>query len=141
MNLGGISVKAVVVGTAVSVLLDVVIGGTAIFLFGQSAFQPGISEAEASGMLATLTHETTFLWVALVLGTLTTIVGGYVCAKVANRLPYMNAAALGVVGLVVGVLLADGDSPLWFNVLGLLVVLPSALLGGHFAKVQARAAA
>ena len=75
------------------------------------------------------------------LGTLTTIVGGYVCAKVANRLPYMNAAALGVVGLVVGVLLADGDSPLWFNVLGLLVVLPSALLGGHFAKVQARAAA
>ena len=139
VNIGIISVKAVALGTAVTLVLDMLIGGTTIFLFGQSAFQPGISEAEATRMLGAITHDTSFLLVALVLGTLTTIVGGYVCAKVAKRLPYMNAAAMGVVGLVVGVLLADGDSPLWFTISGLLVVLPSALLGGYFAKVHAHA--
>ena len=68
------------------------------------------------------------------LGSLSTVAGGYVSARIAKRLPYMNSAAVGVVGLVLGAFLADGTLPLWFNLLGFASVLPMALVGGHLAK-------
>jgi hypothetical protein len=53
----------------------------------------------------------------------------------------MNAAATGVVGLVLGALLADGSLPLWFNVPAFALLLPCALLGGHLAKRRQQAEA
>ena len=129
-----ISIKAVVLGFTVTLLLDALVGVAVMFLFGRGVFQTAISEADAIKALATISQQTSFLLVSLGLGTLTTVAGGYVCARVAKRLPYMNTAALGMVGLLFGFLLADASIPLWFNVLAFVFVMPSSLLGGFFAK-------
>ena len=129
-----ISIKGVVSGTALGLLLDLLSGVTLTFILGQSAFSPGVNEAEVQRTLAEISHAAPFLFGSLVLGSLSTVAGGYVGARIAKRLPYMNSAAVGVVGLVLGAFLADGTLPLWFNLLGFASVLPMALVGGHVAK-------
>lgn len=80
-----------------------------------------------------MTLSTNFLLGSIILGTLSTMVGGYLAARIAKKEPYWNAGAIGVLGIVLGLLLAK-DYPLWFNVVGFLLALPAALLGGHLAR-------
>lgn len=135
-----ISIKGVAFGTLLTLMLDAVAGMAMLFLMGQGTFQPGMTEAEATSAIKAITRGTDFLIVSLVAGTLTTVAGGYVAARVAKRLPYLNAAASGVVGLVLGAVLADGEFPLWFNALGFAAILPGALVGGFLVKQHARGA-
>jgi hypothetical protein len=136
-----LSIKAVLSGAAIGLLLDLLSGVTLTFVLGSDAFTRGASEAEVQRALAELSRATPFLFASLVLGSLSTVAAGYVSARIAGRLPYMNAAAVGVAGLLLGVFFADGTLPLWFNLLGFASVLPMALLGGHLAKRQAQARA
>jgi hypothetical protein len=55
-----------------------------------------------------------------------------VAARLARGYPYFNALAVGVLGMVLGLLLAD-DAPFWFEALAFLVSAPAAVLGGHLA--------
>jgi hypothetical protein len=134
-----ISVKGVLSGIALGLLLDLLSGVTLTFALGSNAFAPGVTEAEVQKALAEISHASSFLFASLVLGSLSTVAAGYVSARIAKRLPYMNAAAVGAVGLVLGAFLADGTLPLWFNLLGFASVLPMALVGGHLAKRRLRA--
>jgi hypothetical protein len=136
-----ISIKAVLSGSALGFLLDLLCGAVLTFVFGAAAFGPGVTEAEARQALQVASHEPSFLLASLVLGSITTVVAGFAGALLARRLPYMNSAAVGVVGLAVGAFLADGTLPLWFNVLGFASVLPMALVGGHLAKRRQEAGA
>jgi hypothetical protein len=128
----GISFKAVILGTAAMFALDILIG---IVLFGIFAegLTSGMTEQELDAVSADLIKNEAYLFWGAVLGTLTTIVGGYVAARVAGLLPYKNAFAFGVLGIVIGILL-PGDFPLWFNILGFVIVLPAALFGAYIAK-------
>jgi hypothetical protein len=134
-----LSIKGVLSGVALGLLLDLLSGVTLTFALGSNAFAPGVSEAEVQRALAEISHASSFLLASLVLGSLSTVAGGYVSARVAKRLPYMNAAAVGAVGLVLGAFLADSTLPLWFNLLGFASVLPMALVGGHLAKRRQQA--
>ena len=125
-----LSIKGVLSGVALGLLLDLLSGVTLTFVLGSNAFAPGVSEAEVQRALAEISDTTSFLFASLVLGSLSTIAGGYVSARIARRLPYMNAAAVGAVGLVLGAFLADSTLPSWFNLLGFASVLPMALVGG-----------
>lgn len=73
--------------------------------------------------------------ISLIIGLLCTTVGGYVAGKIAKRYEVLNSLAVGVLGLVIGVLFAF-SLPLWYNLLGFILVIPSAYLGGVIAKHQ-----
>jgi hypothetical protein len=129
-----IDVKAVALGTILTFLLDMVVGVAMLFLFGQGAFQPGMTEAEASAVLTEILQQPSYLFLGFVLGTSTTVVGGYVGARIAGRLPYLNAATIGLAGIVLGALIGNSDAPTWFVALAFAVNIPAALFGGHVAK-------
>ena len=74
----------------------------------------------------------------LIFSTASTVLGGYLAARLARAVPYFNALAFGVLGLVLSVLTVP-DVPTWFKVLGFGLTLPAALLGGHIAKVRMQA--
>jgi hypothetical protein len=132
--MGNISIKGVVAGTALGMLLDLASGIVLTVVCGRGGFEPGITEADMQRSLAETSHSTPFLLGSLVLGSLSTVAAGYVSARIARRLPYWNAAAVGVAGLVIGGFLADGTLPWWFNLLGFASILPTALVGGYLAK-------
>ena len=72
-----------------------------------------------------------------------TIAGGYATGRLAPSRPVRHAIWLGVVGLVVGVaasLSLWSTAPAWYHVLGWVLVVPSALVGGRLAE-QARSRA
>jgi MFS family permease len=136
-----ISIKAVLIGTVFGLFLDLLTGVALTFTLGHSALSSETTSADAGAVLESIARQPGFLVWSLVLGALTTVIAGYLAARIARRLPYMNAAAAGVVGLVLGALLADGSLPLWFNVPAFALLLPCALLGGHLAKRRQQAEA
>jgi hypothetical protein len=129
-----ISIRAVILGAAITFLLDLLVGSALLFAFGRDAFAAATTDAERSAVISALTQDNAFLLVGFVLGTLTTVTGGFVAGLMARRLPYMNSAAVGAIGVLQGLMLFDGNSPYWFSVLGFVINIPAALVGGHLAK-------
>jgi hypothetical protein len=71
----------------------------------------------------------------IIVGTVSTVVGGYIAARVAKKAIYLNSSMVGLIGIVIGLLSGD-EHPLRFNVLASIFILPSALLGGYLAGLR-----
>lgn len=125
-----INVKAVLLGFGAVLLLDTLV---AIVLFAVLGAD-GTAEQAVSEAIS----NPAFLLSGVVLGSLTTVAGGYLAARIAKSYPYFNALALGLLGAAYG-LLFWSQYPLWFNILGLALVVPAALLGAHLLAVSSRA--
>ena len=129
------SVKAIMCGALVMVVLDLLTGVVSYMVFGGDALQPGATQDEIRAVAEQVQQNDTYLLTALLLGTLTTMLGGYVTARLARQVPLLNACAFGVVGILVGVLLSGpGDSPVWFNAIGYLSIIPAAIAGGYLGR-------
>ena len=69
----------------------------------------------------------------MLLGTVTTIGGAYLAARLARIIPYYHGLAMGILG-VLFVLVTWDDEVGWTNFLGLVVTIPASLYGAHLAK-------
>ena len=112
-----ISIKGIFLALLAIVVLDVLAALVAIPLFSEESTN------------ALYQNNYPLLW-SLVAGTLTTVLGGYIAASFGKLAPYKNSAIIALIGVVLGVLLA-GEEPLWFDVIGFIIVIPAALLGGY----------
>jgi hypothetical protein len=121
----GIRIKGVVVAAVVVLAVDIVAGIGLTLMLGSRSLQ-------SEKAVTALTTSTPFLLGSLILGTLSTVQGGFVAARIAKTRHYTNAAVIGAIGIILSVLLA-GEYPLWFDAVAFLLVLPAALLGGHLA--------
>ena len=130
-----ISFSAVAIGFLLTIALDAATGFGLLVLRGGELFSRGSSDQQMSAALDALTESTGFMFVSMLLGTLTTVVGGFVTARVAKRYPYFNGLAFGVLGILFGLLFTP-QGPLWINVIGFAAVIPAALVGSHFAARQ-----
>lgn len=125
-----INVKAVLLGFGAVLLLDTVVG---FILYAVLGVDPTAEQAVSQA-----TSSVAFLLSSAVLGSLTTALGGYLAARIAKSYPYFNALALGLLGAAFGLLFWP-HYPVWFNILGLVLVVPAALLGAHFLAINSRA--
>ena len=121
-----ISIKAVLLGCLVALGIDI---------FSGLAFIPLFAENMSEKALNTLGTETGPLLFCLILGALSTFLGGYIAAKAAKTAPYLNSGIVGLAGLAIGILLGS-KTPLWFNLVAYASVIPAALLGGYFASIK-----
>src|SRR5215470_17975433 len=126
-----IDIRAIVLATLAVFGIDFVTG---IVLFSVFADQvANASEEQVRAAAAALATDPGYLRAALVLGTASTVVGGFLVARIARQIPYFNALAYGVLGMLLG-MLWSGDLPLWVRVIGLGLTVPAALLGAYFAR-------
>lgn len=128
--------KAIIVAMLLSLALDVVGSIALVASFGVQITQD-MTQEETNAAIEAVTRTGGFLFASLLYGTATTAFGGFVAARVARSHPYFNALAVGVLGIVLGLLLGS-DAPFWFQALGLLMSVPAALFGGHLALRGAR---
>lgn len=133
-----ISIKAVLLASLAMFGLDIVSGMILLATFGGPALDPNLSDAQMQLVIGEVIQDPGYLTAALILGTGTTVLGGYIAARLATSVPYYNAFAFAVLGIVVTLLTAEG-LPLWFLIVGLLVTIPAALLGAYLAKRRAPA--
>lgn len=119
--MNNLSIKGILLGLLVTIVIDIIGGIAAIPLFASSMSEEA---------LKALNEDTGALIWSLLIGTVSTIIGGFIAARFGKLAPYKNSAVVGVIGLIAGVLL-EGGAPLWFNIIGFASVIPAALLGGY----------
>lgn len=124
-----ISIKGLVFAIIAALLLDAISGIGLMIGLGAPSTSEGMTDQQMIDALDTLIHSTTFLMGSLLLGTLSTVVGGFIVARVAKKAPYQNAAVFAVPGVILS-MLAAADFPFWFNAIGFVLAVPAALLGG-----------
>ena len=119
--MNNISIKGILFRYDAVVVIDIVLGTASVALFAGN-----IPEAS----LNALETNTGLLLFIMIFGTLSTVIGGFIAARVAKEEIYLNSGMVGVIGIVLG-LLVGGEYPIWFTVLSYLSIIPSALLGGY----------
>jgi hypothetical protein len=127
-----INAKAVALGFLLRIGLDTLLGIALLLMHSDEVTVTGRSAEQVSQDLAAVINSPSFLLFNIVFGSLTTMAGGFVAARLAKRYPYFNGFAVGVLGLAFG-LLFWGSNPLWFNLFALATVIPTAVLGAHIA--------
>lgn len=133
--MSGISLKAIAIALIATLALDTLCGIALTLVVGGGSFTQGMTEDETRAALSALTADRRFLIWSFVLGTSTTVFGGYLAARFSKVVPYMNALAFGVLGILVAVLTAS-DLPRWYSVFGFVTTVPAALLGAWIYKRQ-----
>jgi hypothetical protein len=128
-----IRIGAVVIAFVAELGLDQIISTILLVAFGHTNFAPEMSDSERQAFITAVWSDEGFVLFAFILGTATTILGGYLCARIAKIFPYYNGLAIGIVGLVF-TLVVMGEAPVWYTVLGLLIALPASIYGAHLAK-------
>ena len=126
-----IDLRAIVLATLAVFGIDFVTG---IVLFSTfSDLVANASDEQVRAAAVALAKDRGYLRAALILGTGSTVVGGYLVARLARRIPYFNALAYGVLGMVLS-MFTTGELPLWFRVVGIGLTIPASLLGAYFCK-------
>jgi len=128
-----ISLLAVISAFLVEIVVDEIRSYVQLILFAIGAITPGMSEVESQKVLVAITQSPSYMTCLVVLGTATTIGGGYLAARIAKTFPYYNGLAIGLVGLAFGLYMWRLN-PLWLNVFSVITVIPASIYGAHLAK-------
>lgn len=128
--MSSIDIRAIVLATLAVFGIDFV---RELVLFGVFS-DPGAtaSEEQLRAAAAALIRDPGYLRATLILGTASSVVGGFLVARLARRIPYFNALAYGVLGMALST--GTGELPTWFRVLGIGLTVPAALLGAYFGR-------
>ena len=125
------NIRAVVVGSLSMLALDLLTGIVSFTFFTGDALSSEATQSEISAAATAIEQNSEYLLASLLLGTFSTVLGGYIAARLARKLPLFNACAVGVVGIAAAVLLGgSSDSPGWFSAFGYLSTIPAAIIGG-----------
>ncbi|GFE83863.1 hypothetical protein GCM10011487_58630 [Steroidobacter agaridevorans] len=131
-----ISIRAVILATLAVLGIDIFSGMLLTQMFGGPGWGTELSREEIRRAYQVLMQDVRYLALGLLLGTASTVLGGYLAARLARSMPYYNALAFGVLGILIS-MIGAGDLPTWVKIVGLGLSLPAAVLGGHIAKLRA----
>jgi hypothetical protein len=131
-----ISIRAVILATLAVLGVDIISGMLLTQMFGGPGWGAELSQEEIRRAYQVLMQDVRYLALGLLLGTASTVLGGYLAARLARTMPYYNALAFGVLGILIS-MIGSGDLPTWVKIVGLGLSLPAAVLGGHIAKLRA----
>lgn len=139
--------RAVIQATMIVLLMDMAVGVVLLLIAGSESFRSGMSDQEINDAVQALSRSQAFLFWSLVLGTLTTAIGGYLAVrmgarKLASRSDmapdavvnhhYWNATGVGLLAVLLGMIFSR-DAPDWYLTFGILMSLPAAIVGGYVA--------
>ena len=130
--IGNIDIRAIVLATLAVFGIDFITGIVLFSVFTAEQIANASDEQVRAAALA-LARDPGYLRAALILGTASTVVGGFLVARIARRIPYFNALAYGGIGMLLGTL-TTGEFPAWFRVVGIGLTVPAALLGAYLAR-------
>ena len=129
--MSSIDIRAILLATLAVFGIDFVSGIALFAVFGDQIANG--SDEQVRSVVEALADDPGYLRAALVLGTASTVVGGFLVARIARRIPYFNALAYGRARRRAQHV-DDGELPTWFRVVGIGLTVPAALLGAYFGK-------
>lgn len=133
----GSAVKAILLGLAVDIGGTIVAGTAIATAWGVVLGAGGAGTEDIDRFFR---ESSAFQWAGLSIGLAFTGLGAYVAARIANRAEYRFALMLGLCSLAFGEIvlggMSDASYPEWARVLGNVLMLPVAFLGGHLRVLE-----
>ena len=132
----GSTIKGVIAGVVVDLVSTMLFGVVASILWGIALGAAGRSQQEIEAALTRPDADPLLSATFLAVGVLCSVLGGYVCERIARRGDYKAGAIVGALSAVIG--LAMGAASTSAPMLGLLIFLTvgSVLLGTRLAFAQ-----
>jgi len=90
----------------------------------------GLSEDEVMSRM----KSTSGLLLGLILGLSCTVLGGFFAGKMAGQAEVLHGALVAIAGMAMALIFRESGTPLWFDVAGLVGMLPAGMAGGHLAQ-------
>jgi len=126
-----ISWKFVFLAFAAEFVADSIIDTILLLVLAQGTLSPDLDQEAMRKATEVIVSGSQYLLAKMVLGTATTVGGGYFVARLAKTFPYYNGLGIGLVGLAMSIAFWGG--PVWFNLFGVLMVVPASIYGAHIA--------
>ncbi len=127
---GRLDIRAIFLGVAVDwsagIIFSIVMFVVLKVWFGLH----GVEAGEFLDAAETVSRSRWYLGLFLPFGFMFTAAGGYVATRFADDPGLLNAAFVGVAGIVIGFAFMQGQ-PSWYNYVGVAGAVPAAVLGGY----------
>jgi hypothetical protein len=131
----GISIKSILLATLAVLGMDLFAETALMHTYG--ALPADATDEQLRATVSALYRNPGYLTWALILGTASTVVGGYLAARLAQRVPYFNALVFGLFYSLLGVIVAvvvPVPPPGWIRLLGPVLTVLAALGGAWLFK-------
>lgn len=126
VKLSDIKLKALIVG----IIADN--AGTLLLMtvLAAALMSTGLSEDEVMSRM----KSTSGLLLGLILGLSCTVLGGFFAGKMAGKAEVLHGVLVAIAGMAMALIFRESGTPLWFDVAGLVGMLPAGMAGGHLAQ-------
>jgi hypothetical protein len=128
-----ISFFALVLAFLAELGVDILTQAILVHVFAGDAFTSDMSEDAARQLFETVTQMPAFTAMSLLLGTATTVGGGYLAARLARQYPYYHGLGMGLLGIAFTLFLWR-EQQLWLGLFAVLSNIPLCIWGAHLAK-------
>ena len=134
--------SAVAIGVAVDWISTIVATMVVFSIAGGIAESRGTRQGDAEAYIEQLQNSPDFIMLFSLVGLLCVSFGAYIGARRAGHGEMRHASLVGVGSITLGLLMESltsgqpevGWNPVWFHVLGYMLTIPFAMLGGLFAE-------
>lgn len=126
--------SAIMTGLLVDILCSFIIALGLSFMIGLRLRVEGIDQPQFETAFIAVTQAFSFQLLMLAGGLFSTAAGAFAASRIAKRLEYFHASSVGVLALLIGLATNSGQMSGNIQWIGLLLVIPAALLGGRQAK-------
>lgn len=113
--------------------VDILTQAILVPLFAGDGFTSDMSEDAVRQLFETVTQTPAYTVASLLLGTATTVGGGYLAARLARQYPYYHGLGMGLLGIAF-TLFMWREQPLWLGLFAVLSNIPLCIWGAHLAK-------
>ena len=128
-----ISFFALVLAFLAELGVDILTQAILVHVVAGDAFSPDLPEDAARQLLESITQTPAYTTMSLLLGTATTVGGGYLAARLARQYPYYHGLGMGLLGIAFTLFLWR-EQPLWLGLFAILSNIPLCIWGAHLAK-------
>jgi hypothetical protein len=123
---------AICIAFVAELVADLIISSVTLAVLADGSLSSDLDREALNKATNAILDSSEFLMSRVVLGTATTIGGGYLAARLAKTYPYYNGLGIGLIGLIFGIL--QWGDPLWLNLFAIVMTIPASIYGAHLAK-------
>ena len=111
-----------------------------MFVYGVALSGPGVQQEELEAAIkSAVTTDSLFFWIGSIGGCGFSVLGGYVCARIAGQSEYTLGAILAIIVVVLGMLLfGGGDYDFGWSVVMNAATVVAVIVGAWIGKKQNR---